>query len=158
MNRARLQIWLAVAGVASLGGCTVGQSAGSFVPAKGPQGVRTELQFGRAGPVLRVEGELLAVPDSGLFVLTQATVLGQPGRHALLFARWAALEKATFDQMGVRIQGGKPPSSTNQEELARVSRFPQGLSPGLLTDLLAAYGLEEVYVPDSGVAGGAGER
>lgn len=149
MATRRGNAWLTVLCGALLLGCMVGQSASNFGPALGPEGVSAELRLGKVGPILEVRGELLAVPDTGLFVLTHQPVPGHVAARTVLFAPWASINRGEFHQVNVRIRDGRELSAPDRAKLARLSRFPQGLSPELLSDLLAAYELQGVFVPDS---------
>lgn len=152
MSRRRNSNWLAPIGVLAVTGnllfaaCQVGQSVKDFEPAHGPQGVTAELDL--AGGEL--DGELLAVADSGLYVLAAPADPCQPPERAVLFLRWHEVAGVRLNQMGLQARGQRPPSEADLEKMSLVSRFPQGLSPDLLAGLLAAYGLEEVCRPGRG--------
>lgn len=147
MDSQRRLIWLITGCVTFVCACSLGQSADDFAPAQGPGGVATVLKVANEGRTLELNGELLAVPDSGLFVLTDDAVPGQPGTHTVVFTLWSWIQTGDFEQMAVRIRKGGPLSPGEKETLRRVSRFPQGISAKLLADLLTAYGLKTVYGP-----------
>lgn len=145
-DRGRLALVGILAGNLLFAACHVGQSVKDFRPALGPQGVMTELDL--AGE--KLDGELLAVADSGLYVLAAPAAPCEPPERAVVFARWHELTGVRLEQMGVRARRQRPPSEADLERMSLVSRFPQGLSPGLLARFLAANGLEEVCRPAAG--------
>jgi hypothetical protein len=147
MDSQRRRIWFIVGCAIVVCTCSLGQSADDFAPAQGPRGVSTVLKVTNEGRTLELKGELLAVPDSGLFVLTDNAVPGQPGAHTVVFAPWSWIQTGNFEQMAVKVKKGRPPSTSQKEILSRVSRFPQGISAELLVELLTAYGLKTVYGP-----------
>lgn len=106
--------------------CQVGTRLGEFEPAQGPQGVQAELQLEQE----TVKGELLAVQRHSLLILSEGRVMNVGFR---------AIERARFAQMGVRLYKGQEPSEDQRRALQLVSRFPQGVSPQLLDQLLLAY-------------------
>jgi len=106
--------------------CNLGGRVDRFAPAKQPAGVAVTLwlRSGETG-----HGELLAVQDTALVVLAQDTVTLVPYR---------VLQAGRFSQVGELTEA--PPSKDFAGRLQLVSRFPQGLTPEMLTRLLAAYG------------------
>ena len=92
----------AAATALALAACTLGTRPATFEPARSPQGI--EARIGYWGPrhtVLALVGELLAVTDSGLVVLS--------ADRRLVHAHWPVLASATFRQIGVRLHGGGAP-------------------------------------------------
>lgn len=81
------------------------------------------------------QGELLAVQDTALVVLAQDTVTLVPYR---------ILTAGRFSQVGELTE--TPPPRDFAEKVRLVSRFPQGLTPEMLTRLLAAYGQSTLKV------------
>ena len=112
--------------------CHLGGRVDRFAPAKQPAGVALTfwLRGGATG-----QGELLAVQDTALVVLAQDTVTLVPYR---------VLTAGRFSQVGELTE--TPPPGDFAEKLRQVSRFPQGLTPEMLTRLLAAYGQSTLKV------------
>jgi hypothetical protein len=119
-------------------------TADKFVPARGPEGIRSTVSTDRA----RFEGELLAVRDDALLLLASAAASGggtpapQNASPMVRLIPFTAIASAQFHQLGSRfeIRGGRSPSPRVRERLRRVSRFPQGMSPAIEADLLKAHG------------------
>ena len=113
--------------------CYHGPAVGKFRPAQAPNGIAADLTLRETD----VSGELLAVQDSALIVLT---TLGK-----IVLAPAAAIQRGQFGQLGVLLG----PGENRQQALERLryfSRFPSGLTPDLRTRLLAAYGQTEIQV------------
>lgn len=112
--------------------CQLGGRVDRFVPARQPAGVALTvwLRGGATG-----EGELLAVQDTALVFLAQDTVTLVPYR---------VLQAGRFSQVGELTE--TPPTKDFAGRLRLVSRFPQGLTPEMLTRLLAAYGQSTLKV------------
>lgn len=117
----------------ALAGCSVGPRVEKFRPAQEPAGVETELRLANR----TIAGELLALENAGLLVLSERRVVRVPYR---------AIQRGSFGQLGLFMTKGVAPPADKRERLRLVSRFPQGLSEDLLRDLLAAYGQAEVEV------------
>jgi len=98
-------------------GCNIGGRVDRFAPAKRPEGVAVTLALLGGG---RAQGELLAVQDTALVVLARDTVTLVPYR---------ALEAGEFSQVGELR--ATPPAPDFARRLQLVSRFPQGLTPGI---------------------------
>ena len=114
MNPSAPVIALALAGLSA---CHIGPSVETFAPANGPDGVDVLLTVrGRD-----VEGELLEVRDTALLVLRNDRLLLVPVR-AISIGRF-------IQDSHLRLQD--------------VSRFPAGVTPEILTRLLAAYSQTE---------------
>lgn len=118
--------------VTVLAGCSVGTRAKNYAPAKGPAGatVQLELTGNRA-----LAGELLAVEDSSLLVLSQRQLM----RVGLPLIQSGKAPKLSFT--GAALKGEA------RERLRLISRYPQGVSPDLETRLLQAYGQTGVQEP-----------
>lgn len=118
----------------ALAACHLGPRVSSFPPAVDPEGASVEIT-GR-GPSF--QAELLAVSDTGLLLLRN---------RAVVFARYAAIREATFEQVSEAVVGqGVAPDPATRERLRLISRFPQGVSTERLRALLAGYGQETVDV------------
>ena len=101
--------------------------------------------------------ELLAVEDSGLFVLAQGRLLFAP--HAELTAATRVVGAAS-KPLGREWSYGRDgrPSDERLARLRLVSRFPQGLAPHVLDELLRLHGQDAVarQAPPPAGADGAG--
>jgi len=115
-------------GLALLAACQVGTQAKNYPPATGPAGATVNLQFNDKS---RTSGELLAV-ESGALLLLRGSVVT---RIALPQIRSGNAPKVGFDG---RLRGD------TRERLRLISRYPQGVSPELESQLLRAYAQSEV--------------
>jgi len=115
--------------VAVVAGCVIGPSTRNFAPATGPQGIGADLRV-KWGPRGRVRGEVLEVQDSALMVLSANRLVLVPIR---------AIQYGRFTRRGTLIENGRAHRRT-LDDLKRVSRFPEGMSPEIKARLLAAYG------------------
>jgi len=114
-----------------LNGCPVGTRLSRYEPAHRPQGISCVLQI-RGQPQLTLTGELLSVEDSAAIMVVNNKVWLVPYRHV----RGSNCRRA-----------GVIPFRTDNHRLVRdvanlhirLSRYPQGVSPQLMTALLAAY-------------------
>lgn len=131
----------------------VGQAAGGFAPAQGPEGVRALLDV-EAPPGAAISGELLAVSDSALYVLTdpgRATLVPEIDdrrRQTVVIALWGVIERLELDQVGTTVRDKTAPDQNDRAAMSRVSRFPQGVSYDLLQRLLDAHGQDAAVVLD----------
>lgn len=105
----------------------------------GPRAVDHPIARNPGGPVARialrdsvVRGELLAVTDSGLWLLVH---------DSPAWASYADIRSAAFEGYPERtiFAGPAAPPADVRAELRLASRYPQGISPALLHDLLKAY-------------------
>lgn len=129
-------------------GCPIGSSAGGFVPARGPQGVKAWIQLeGTEGPRGTVVCELLAISDSALVILADNLVVrngevvvrqGQRVQTVSLIA-YTRIRNARFHQVSEQVRQGRVPDPKTIERLRLVSRYPQGISSELQDQLLRAY-------------------
>jgi len=113
--------------------CYHGPSLQKFEPAHAPDGIDADLRLAHA----RVHGELLAVEDTALIVLSE--------RNKVVLVPFRKVKTGDFRDLGPLLGDGKPSQDT-VERLRLVSRFPAGLTPELRGRLLAAYGQTEVEV------------
>lgn len=127
MSRARVLTVAVVSAVA----CSYGVKATRFEPAIGPRGVSTTLIMPSGE---KQSAELLEVRGTGLLLGTEKSIL---------FVSYAAMHSARFKDMAIQLEGRRPPNEHELGTLRLVSRFPQGLSPPLLQQLLAARGQSE---------------
>jgi len=121
----------AVLAVLSVVACSYGPKVTRFDPAIGPRGVSTTFATGSRE---QHSGELLEVRETGLLIGTEKSIL---------FVPYEALQSASFKDMGLKLGGGRLPSVQQRDTLRLVSRFPQGLSPPLLQQLLEGRGQSE---------------
>ena len=122
--------------------CTFGLTTDRFTPARRAEGVRGEIATAKK----QLYGEVIAVRDDGLIILAD-NVLRDQGRviqatKVLRLVPYSEIRTTRFDQMmpPIDITGGRAPAPKARERLRLVSRYPQGLTPALLSDLLRAYG------------------
>lgn len=114
--------------------CHVGPSLDKFEPAHQPDGVRVRLNLGHRRSVT---GELLALQDTALVVRDSGITL-VPLR--LVNSGSAPGRGTAVDWVGGQLTG------RTRERLRLMSRFPQGVTPGQLAALLAAYGVDSLKV------------
>ena len=130
--------------LSSVTACTVGTSARTFRPAFTRGGVASHLMTS-AG---EFRGELIEVLESGLLILTSSRgPKRDPTREQLLrLVPYTAIRSSSFDQLGrrARVAGGQPPATDVRDRLRLVSRFPYGVTPEGLQQLLASCGQTQV--------------
>jgi hypothetical protein len=120
-----------VCGATLTGGCAYGMTAEKLTPAHEPAGVTVRIST----PGRQLSGELIELRDDGLLVVSDKIVRLVP---------YGSIASAQFDQTKDRIEGHQPPSGDRRERLRLLSRYPQGVGPDLLTDLLRAFGQNEL--------------
>ena len=121
--------------------CALGPRASRHPIAKGPDGspIRITLQGQHPTYTQQLDGELLAVSDTGLWVLVD--------RHQLTFVPYSVVASAELRETGAPYyEGAAPPPKDLAERFRLESRFPQGLSPDLLRKILEAYGASSAVV------------
>lgn len=131
---------LALAGL--LAGCAWGTRPHQLAVATTPAGAQvTFLVKGAPAPG---QGELFAIDSVGAII------------HAnrLVRVHWASLATLKVDRLGPAYEAGTPDGFTKawRQQLALVSRFPQGLNGPLLQRVLAALGQEtlgEIPLPEA---------
>jgi len=106
--------------------CSVGTTGRNYAPAKGPAGATVSLEL-TGQPTMR--GELLAVEPGSLLMLEGRQLV----RVAIPLIRSGKAPKVSF--------AGPTLNDQLHERLRLISRYPQGVSPGLEARLLEAYGL-----------------
>ncbi len=119
----------------TLSGCHFGPSTQSFGPAQQPAGVSATIELAHG----TMDAELLAMRDTGIVVLNQGQVVLIP---------YSVISYASFDDVSETIKGGRSPSTQTRAALAKLSRFPQGLSPAIEAQLLAAHHQNEIVVAE----------
>jgi hypothetical protein len=113
-------------------GCYTSPPPERIAAATSPRGVTGEISVTRRP---RVRVELLEVRDSAYVVLVNERVAVVPFR---------VVSGARFAQLGSYVaQPFSPPAPSVRETLRTMSRFPQGIPPGALAQLLAVAGQQE---------------
>lgn len=115
--------------------CSFGPRAADHFLAVGPAGVTAEVAVKNDVS----DGELLAVSDSGLWLLM---------RGAPTWAPYGAMDSVWFPSLGGDARFGmhEVPSAELRRRLELGSRFPNGMSSGLLAALVHAYRSDSVKV------------
>jgi hypothetical protein len=135
-----------LAGLAA--GCSFGMTAQKFRPTESPRGVEAVI----AVTDLEFVGELIEIRDAGFVLLSERWTVPIPNgtratkERRLRLIPYAVVRRSRFEQMdpGVFFGGGRAPTTDGRERLRLVSRFPQGLSPGVLSQLLKEHGQAEL--------------
>jgi len=117
-----------------MGGCTFGPRVDHEPLAREPRGANVTLQARNAS----VAGELLAVQDTALLVLTT--------EQRMVLVPYRGLRRGDAEMRIPIVRGGEPPSEAQRTRLRRVSRYPQGVDSALQRALLDAYGQPEIEV------------
>jgi len=114
-------------------GCGVGITAAKYPPAKGPAGVIMRVKTAQG----QVSGELIEVRDVGIVVLAD---------QKLRLLPYTAIVSSEVDRTDSRyaISQRTVPKPNVQAHLRLLSRFPQGLAPDLMRQLLDTYGQTEL--------------
>jgi hypothetical protein len=129
------------------GGCVHGMTREKFRPAQDPHGIETRITTSAA----EFAGELIEIRAAGLVLLSDhVTSLPRSGtttaEQKLRLIPYGAIRSSRFEQLdsGLYITDGRTPPDKNRERLRLVSRFPQGLSSEVLSQLLKEYGQTEL--------------
>ncbi len=130
-----------------LAGCVVGPRVARYDLANSPAGAMVDARLGQTS----ISGELLAVNDSAMIVLRGGEQIMEIPFHLARLVQ-------TYGAGSVRLDRGRKPDASGLRYMAARSRYPQGISPTLMSELLRAYGQESVgrpadspSVPDSEV-------
>ena len=116
-------------------GCGLGRTAEEFPVARSPEGIRVSIITDSAH--VR-EAELLAVEDTALLILlAEDRVASVP---------WSVVRSAELHGFLSNAPRRNVPSQAMRERWKSVARFPQGLTPELLSRLLEARGQTAVEV------------
>jgi hypothetical protein len=114
-------------------GCSLGMTARKYRPAQDPKGVivRVDTTSGR------LLGELIEVRDAGIVVLAD---------QKLRLLPYTVILSSEVDQTASHYSISKRtvPKPDVQAHLRLLSRFPQGLTPELMRQLLGALGQTEL--------------
>jgi hypothetical protein len=113
----------------AVGGCAIGTRAGGWRLANQAAGTDIELDLSN-NRVIR--GELLAVDSASLIVLEPTRLVRVPFE----VVRNGGAYKTGFS--------GPTVDADTRNRLRLMSRYPQGLAPGVTHDLLEAYGFTRV--------------
>jgi hypothetical protein len=108
--------------------CSIGPRVQKFTPAITPGGARAVVVQRDS----EFSAELLAVTDSGFLLVWDTRVV---------LARTDVVDRVSFPDLpdDLIVRRGQPLSREAREQLRLFSRYPNGLSPPLLAQLLAAY-------------------
>ena len=114
-------------------GCTFGPTARTYRPAQTPKGVYMRVETGQG----KLSGELIEVRDAGIILLVD---------QKLRLLPYTAILSSVVDQTSSHYSISKQtvPKPEVQGYLRLLSRFPQGLTPELMRQLLDAYGQTEL--------------
>lgn len=114
-------------------GCSIGPRAADHVLALSPAGVPVEIELatGVSKERPKVSGELLAVTDSGFWILVD---------HNPRWMPYVDIHHAAFGETGDGdFSGPRAPKQKTLEHLRLESRYPQGITPALLDQLIQSY-------------------
>ena len=126
----RLRLLLIVVCVAQ--GCRYGQSVEEFPPAHLPNGAMVRVVTDQR----EIGGELIEVRDIGLVILADGQLQSLP---------YNSIRSIRIEATGHDFETDSQPfDSRRQQEVRLLSRYPQGLSPEVLEQLLAFYGQTEL--------------
>lgn len=122
--------------------CHVGPQIDQTNLGRQPQGANVVVELTTKIKSKRVEhsGELLEVGDDALVLLSQKNA---QNASRIVLIPWRKIHRASTSELpgiAVRTSQGASRRQASTEELRIVSRFPQGLSPQLMSQLLARYG------------------
>lgn len=130
-------------------GCSTGIEVDDFKPAQGPAGVQMELKLN--GNVIdgnKIEGELLALRPDGILLSVNGYMGRDSSARSVVLIPFWMMNTVALEQMGkARVESQGEQNEIVLNRLRLVSRYPQGMSDELLTNLMSAYGQEELQVP-----------
>ena len=114
-------------------GCGIGMTAKKYRPAQAPKGVVMHVDSAQG----KVSGELIEVRDYGIVLLAD---------QKLRLLHYTEISSSSVDQTSSRYAPSNrtAPKAAVQAHLRLLSRFPQGLTPELMTQLLNVYGQTEL--------------
>ncbi len=129
-----LLLFFAISAICTVGACHYGPVVSSFPPAHSYKGAEADIVTNMKR---HFTAELIEVRDSGLVLLADAKLE--------LFS-YTSIQSLKVTGMNKRLEigGRRIPSPEDRGKLRLVSRFPQGLTPELLTKLLDTYGQTEL--------------
>lgn len=128
------RLLIALAALLFSGACVlnVGPRAERLTVATSPSGTIADIRVRDHGELFT--GELLEVRDTALVVLSGGRVTVVPV---------SAIRRVTFRDSAIYLDGGDVFGVGELSELRLLSRFPQGITPPLMSALLAALGQTE---------------
>jgi hypothetical protein len=130
----RAHIHLLLAAVLAAGGCIkIGKGAETFPVAISPSGVETTLSLRSEATIT---GELLEVRDTAL-VLRRGTEVVLVPNASILSVRFQGVDFRTQSMTPVQI---------GRSDFRLLSRYPSGISPAVMAELLLASGRPEPTV------------
>ena len=114
-------------------GCRYGMSASKFPVARTANGVTIQITTEQR----RFEGELIEVRNDGILMLVQ---------QKLRFVPYNSINSSLVSntKLGNELRGRRAPNALARDQLRLISRYPQGLSPELLQQLLTLHGQTEI--------------
>lgn len=112
--------------------CSLGPRARTYPLAQTPAGVTATVAHGNS----TFSAEVLAVSDSGLLLVWNDRVV---------LARYSAGTTIKLSDPDYTIRG-QAPTGQVRERIRLVTRYPAGVSPALLANLLAAYHQDSLRV------------
>ena len=144
MKPSRLLILSLIAG--TFAGCSYGQKMSDFPSASGPEGATARITV-PGGAYL---GQLLETRSDAILILSSARLQYKSGDTAqeletrIRLVPITRIESVQLQQ-GSKIKGRKwwPTDPASRERIRLLSRYPQGLTPELLQQLLKLYGQTE---------------
>jgi hypothetical protein len=128
------------------GGCAYGMTKEKFRPARDPHGIETRITTSAA----EFAGELIEIRAAGLVLLSEHVSFPRSGtttaERRLRLIPYGAIRSSRFEQLDPRVDiiDGRTPPDQERERLRLVSRFPPGLSPEVLSQLLKECGQTEL--------------
>jgi hypothetical protein len=114
-------------------GCSFGMTSRKYRPAQFPQGVIMRLDTTQG----KLSGELIEVRDAGIVVLVDQKLRLLP--YTVIQSSEAAQTSSRYS-----ISNRAVPKPDALAHLRLLSRFPQGLTPELMGQLLSAHGQTEL--------------
>jgi hypothetical protein len=133
-----LRCALLVLASAALWACHVGPRIADLTAPRQPAGAHVVIELDASRHGRSREGELIAVRDDGVIVALPST----GSKQQLTLIDWKAIYRLTARSLpgfGATPAQNGAPSAGDIDKMRLVSRYPQGLSPALTADLLAAY-------------------
>lgn len=133
-------------------GCAVGVEVEDFRPAQEPAGIGATIDLQRGlVPGNELEGELLAAAGDGFVLLLDRPLDTADGARSLVRVPLWMARRIRLEQMGSHEVSSEGSESDRQklEQLARVARYPQGLTPRIEGALLAGLGQPAIWVPEA---------
>lgn len=136
-TRGRAAILATAAATLALAACAIGPGPERSATLLSPHGAQVTVTV-RASSPGTVRGELLAVGDSGLYVLRSGDDIAPRG---VALVDYRAITRVSESAFGRSFRtDGSAPSDEPRSHLAAVSRFPQGLRGDLLGAVLRLNG------------------